>query len=181
MILTEWVSILSNSAILWPVIENPLFGTIFSKCSILSRSLDCISWICFTLALLDWANRSKEPILKPWTMGYYSLSVSNLQWAEALSKIMAGPSILLSLDNSVNSWNQLTQSSALTTDKKNENSILFCRTVFDNETEFPVISECNKIDLNLHVKLHHNGKCVSLQKWFLHGRSAKLTRFDQHM
>ena len=36
--------------------------------------------------------------------------------------------------------------------KKNENFILFHGTVFDNETEFPVISECIEIDHNLHVK-----------------------------
>ena len=62
--------------------------------------------------------------------------------------------------------------------KKNEISILFYRTVFDNETELPVISECIKLDHNNHVKLQHNGKYVSLSKWFLHGRSAKLTRFS---
>ena len=55
--------------------------------------------------------------------------------------------------------------------------ILFSRPVFDNETEFPVIGECFKIDQYLHVKVRHNGKYVSLPRCFLHGRSAKLTRF----
>ena len=63
-------------------------------------------------------------------------------------------------------------------------AILFYRTVFDNETEFPVISECIKIDHKLHVKLQHNGKYVGISSkivssWtfcevdVLHGPSGK--------
>ena len=62
--------------------------------------------------------------------------------------------------------------------KRNENSIIFYRTVFDEKTDFPFICECIKIDADLHVKLQYNGNSLPLPKWFVHGRSAKLTRIS---
>lgn len=62
--------------------------------------------------------------------------------------------------------------------KKCSSSILFYRTVFDEETEFPTVSECIRIDNNLHVQLQYNGKFLPLPKWFVQGRNAKLTHFS---
>ena len=62
--------------------------------------------------------------------------------------------------------------------KKCTNSVLFYGTVFDKDTEFPTVSECIRIDTNLHVQLQYNGKLLSLPKWFVQGRSAKLTHFS---
>ena len=62
--------------------------------------------------------------------------------------------------------------------KRNENSIIFYRTVFDEKTDFPSICECIKIDADLHVKLQYNGNSLPLPKWLVHGRSAKLTRIS---
>ena len=55
--------------------------------------------------------------------------------------------------------------------------IFYC-TVFDEETDFPSICECIKIDADLHVKLQYNGNSLPLPKRFVHGRSAKLTRIS---
>ena len=48
--------------------------------------------------------------------------------------------------------------------KKCTNSVLFYRTVFDKDTEFPTVSECIRIDTNLHVQLQYNGKLLPLPK-----------------
>ena len=62
--------------------------------------------------------------------------------------------------------------------KMNSSSLLFYRTVFDEETDFPSVSAAILIDQNLHVKLQCNGAPVPLPKWFTSGRDAKLTRFS---
>ena len=63
-------------------------------------------------------------------------------------------------------------------------TLIFYRTVFDEKTDLPSICECIKIDADLLVKLQHrlwlqyNGNSLPLPKWFVHGRSAKLTRIS---
>ena len=62
--------------------------------------------------------------------------------------------------------------------KVNSSSLLFYRTVFNEETDFPSVGAAILIDQNLHVKLQCNGAPVPLPKWFTSGRDAKLTRFS---
>ena len=62
--------------------------------------------------------------------------------------------------------------------KKNESTVLFYRTDFDEKTGFASVIAGILIDKNLHVKLQCNGLPVPLPKWFVTARSAKLTRFS---
>ena len=61
---------------------------------------------------------------------------------------------------------------------KTDKSIMFYRTEFNPETDFPFIAECIKIDTYLHVKLNYNGSFIPLPKWFTQGHNSKLTRYS---
>ena len=59
--------------------------------------------------------------------------------------------------------------------KKDENYVWIYRIDF-NETNFPSLKECIRIDRDLNVKLQHNGIPLPLPEWFINGHNAKLTR-----
>ena len=61
-------------------------------------------------------------------------------------------------------------------EKRNDSTVLFYRTDFNEETGFPSISAEILIDEHLHVKLQCNGLPIPLTKWFTAGLSAKLNR-----
>ena len=62
--------------------------------------------------------------------------------------------------------------------KKTEKYILIFRIFFDEETQFPSLRECIRIDRNLHIQLQFNGNPIPLPQWFINGHNAKLTRFS---
>ena len=45
----------------------------------------------------------------------------------------------------------------------------------DNEMLVPEVTECIRIDKELHVKLFFKGSPVPLPQWFRHGRDCRLT------
>ena len=60
--------------------------------------------------------------------------------------------------------------------KKSNTWILVYHTVFDEDSEFPPsVSECIRIDSNMHVQFQYNGTFFPLPIWFIQGRGAKLT------
>ena len=46
------------------------------------------------------------------------------------------------------------------------------------ETDFPSLKECIRIDTNLNVQLQYDGNPIPLPPWFVNGHNAKLTRFS---
>ena len=60
---------------------------------------------------------------------------------------------------------------------KNEKYVWIFRIDFD-ETNFPLLKECIRIDKNLHVQLQYYGNPIPLPQWFVKGHNAKLTRFS---
>ena len=62
--------------------------------------------------------------------------------------------------------------------KKNDPSILFYRTDFNEKAGFPTISTGILIDSQLHVRLQCDGLPISLPKWFSEGRTSKFERFS---
>ena len=62
--------------------------------------------------------------------------------------------------------------------KRNESSILFYHTAFDEMTGFPTISAAILVDSDLHVKLQCNGLPVPLPKWFCEGNNARLKKIS---
>ena len=58
--------------------------------------------------------------------------------------------------------------------RKNDDHVLFYK-LEENETSIPEVTDCIKIDAELHVQPFLKGAPVPLPKWFLHGRVCRLS------
>ena len=58
-----------------------------------------------------------------------------------------------------------------------EDHIVFYKTVYD-ELSIPQITECIRIDSDLHVKLYFKGSPLPLPEWLRKGSTCKLTSKD---
>ena len=57
---------------------------------------------------------------------------------------------------------------------QHEHHVVFFK-LLKNELSIPEVSECIRIDKDLHVKLFYKGSPLPLPQWFRHGRDCKLT------
>ena len=59
--------------------------------------------------------------------------------------------------------------------KQHDDHVIFYKLV-DNEMSVPEVTECIRVDKELHVKLFYKGLPLPLPQWFRHGRNCRLTR-----
>lgn len=59
-----------------------------------------------------------------------------------------------------------------------ENSVMFYRLEFNEQTQFPTVLESIRVHKDLHVQLQYNGVPRPLPQWFVKGHNAKLVKLS---